>query len=296
MARGVATRFAEAGTPARSEAPRGSPTWLLLPPGRAVVAPLVRALALCSAFTPQDRWLGNSQLAQRTQLPPSTVTRIAQTLVRLGYLQHDAEGRKYRLCAAVLGLGYAAIAQSVVQRHARPHMLAFAEQHGVHVSLAARDRLDLVVLESRRGQETPPTMGLPVGMRVGIALSPMGWSLLAALPELERHYLLANVEQRAPRDWPRLRRRVSEGMLQVQDKGYCTAIGEWDPDIGIVAAPLVVQGQSPLVLACVGASARMSRARIERELAPRMLAMARGIQREIHQDAPEGAGTQTRET
>lgn len=284
MTPGVATHPTARGRPARRDAPAGSPTWLLLPPGRAVVTPLVRALAVCAAFTPQDRWLGNSQLAQRTQLPPSTVSRIAQTLVRLGYLQHDGEGRKYRLTAAVLGLGYAAITQSVVQRHARPHMLAFAEQHRVHVSLAARDRLDLMVLESRRGQDMPAAMGLPVGMRIGMALSPMGWSLLAALPELERHYLLENVEQRVPRDWSRLRRRVGEGMAQVHDKGYCTAIGEWDPDIGIVAAPLVVEGQSPFVLACVGASARLSRARIERELGPRLLAMARAIQRDIQQN------------
>jgi DNA-binding IclR family transcriptional regulator len=272
------------GRSVRRAAPAAVPTWLLVPPGRAVVTPLVRALAVCSAFTPHEVWLGNSQLAQRTGLPPSTVSRIAQTLVRLGYLQHDGEERKYRLTAAVLGLGYAAITQSVVQRHARPHMLAFAEQHRVHVSLAARDRLDLVVLESRRGQDVPAAMGLPVGMRIGMALSPMGWSLLAALPELERHYLLENIEQRVPRDWARLRRRVGEGMAQVHDKGYCTAIGEWDPDVGIVAAPLVVEGQSPFVLACVGASARLSRARIERELGPRLLAMARAIPREIHQN------------
>lgn len=283
MGRSVATRFAEPALPPGRDLPAGPPSWLLQPPGRAVVSPLVRALALCSAFTPQDRWLGNGQLAQRTELPPSTVTRMAQTLVRLGYLHHDEEGRKYRLSAAVLGLGYAAIAHSAAQRHSRSHMRAFAEQHRVHVSLAARDRLELVVLDSRSAQDMPPALGLPVGMRVGMALSPMGWSLLAALPELERHYLLENVKQRAPRDWPRLRRCVGEGMAQVHDKGYCTAIGEWDPDIGILAAPLVVDGQSPFVLACVGPSARMSRARIERELGPRLLSMARGIQREIHQ-------------
>lgn len=251
--------------------------------GRAVVTPLARALALLAAFTPQDRWLGNSQLAQRTSLPPSTVTRMAQTLVRLGYLQHDDEERKYRLAAAVLGLGYAAIAHSAAQRHARPYMEAFAEQHQVHVSLAVRDRLDLVVLECRRGEPTPPAMSLDVGMRVGIALSPMGWSLLAALPELERHYLLESVAQRTSRNWPRLRRRLGEGMSQVTERGYCSAIGEWEPDIGTIAAPLVLDGLSPYVLACTGASSRMSRARIERELGPKMLAMANGIQREINQ-------------
>ena len=75
----------------------------------------VRALVLISAFAPHERWLGNGQLAHRTGLPPSTVTRIAQSLVHLGYLLYDVQERKYRLSPAVLGLGYAAIAHSAIQ-------------------------------------------------------------------------------------------------------------------------------------------------------------------------------------
>lgn len=251
-----------------------------------VVAPLVRALAIVSAFTSQDRWLGNSQLADRTRLPASTVSRIAQTLAQLGYLLYDGQARKYRLSPAVLGLGYAAIAHSEAQLHARDLMQAFAQQHQVHVCLAARDRLDLVVLESRGGTQAPSARHPQVGLRVGIAHSPLGWSLLAALPELERFYLLENVEHRLPREWPGLRRRVGEGIAQVHDKGYCAAIGEWDPDMGILAAPLVLDGQSPYVLACIGPSARMTRARLERELGPRLLGMARAIQEDVRQAGP----------
>lgn len=175
--------------------------WLRPEPGLTVVTPLVRALVLISAFSPQERWLGNGQLAQRTGLPPSTVSRIAQSLVHLGYLLHDEAERKYRLAPAVLGLGYAAIAHSAIQGLAGERMAAFARQHKVHVCLAARDRLDLVVLECRRSLECPVALPLHVGMRVGIAQSPMGWSMLAALPELERCYLLDNVERRMARDW-----------------------------------------------------------------------------------------------
>ncbi|MPM65919.1 hypothetical protein SDC9_112823 [bioreactor metagenome] len=52
-------------------------------------------------------------------------------------------------------------------------MAAFARQHKVHVCLAARDRLDLVVLECRRSVESPIALPLHVGMRVGIAQSPV---------------------------------------------------------------------------------------------------------------------------
>lgn len=268
--------------PATLSAPVNISAWLRPDPGPAVVTPLVRALVLISAFAPHERWLGNSQLAHRTGLPPSTVTRIAQSLVHLGYLLYDAQERKYRLAPAVLGLGYAAIAHSAIQGLAGERMAAFAKQHKVHVCLAARDRLDLVVLECQRSLESPVSLPLHVGMRVGMALSPMGWSLLAALPELERCYLLEGVERRLSHEWPRLRRRVFAGVGQALEKGYCSAVGEWEPDLGIVAAPVLLEGNLPFVLACIGASGGTTRARVERELGPRLLAMARSMQTDFN--------------
>ncbi|MES2999515.1 MAG: helix-turn-helix domain-containing protein [Pseudomonadota bacterium] len=249
-------------------------------PGRPMVAPFARALALLGVFTPRDRLLGNRELAARTMLPPSTVTRIAQSLVQLGYLHYESGERKYRLAVSVLALGYGAIANSDVQRAARVHMQAFANEHKVHVSLSARDRLDLIVLESCSSPQALVSLNVHVGARVGMASSPMGWALLAALPELERYYLMENVERRMPREWPRLRRRSSEAIAQVYQMGFCSSLGEWDHALGIVAAPLVSEGQAPLALACVGASSQMTRQRVERELGPKMLALATAIQQE----------------
>lgn len=243
--------------------------------------PFARALSLLGAFAPQDRWLRSGELAERTSLPASTVTRIAQSLARLGYLLYDPTERKYRLGPPVLALGYGAIANSDVQRVARVHMQAFADQHKVHVNLSSRDRLDLIVLESCSSAQALLSLNLHVGVRVGIAASPLGWALLAALPELERQYLLENVERRMPREWPRLRRRYSEARVQVQERGFCSSLGEWDQELGIIAAPLLIEGYSPLVVACVGSSAQMTRARVERDLGPRLLGMAAAIQQEV---------------
>lgn len=243
-----------------------------------LVTPFARALALLGVFTPQDRWLGNRDLAARTLLPASTVSRIAQSLVLLGYLQYNADERKYRLAAPVLALGYAAIANSELQRAARAHLQDLADSQRVHVNLSSRDRLELVVLESCSGAHTPLALNLHVGARVGIASSPMGWALLAALPELERFYLMENVERRMPTEWPRLRRRLGKALGEVYEEGYCTSIGEWDRELGIIAAPVVVEGHAPFVVACVGSAAQVTRARIQRELGPRLLAATRNMQ------------------
>jgi DNA-binding IclR family transcriptional regulator len=97
------------------------------------------------------------------------------------------------------------------------------------------------------------------------------------LPELERYYLLDNVERRMPREWPRLRHRTFQAIAQVHDLGFCTSLGELDHDLGILAAPLLIDGHAPLVLACLGSTSRMTRPRVERDLGPRLLAMAMAI-------------------
>ena len=245
---------------------------------RPMVMPFARAIALLCAFTPRDRWLGNSELALRAGLPASTVTRLAKSLVSLGYLLHDPAERKYRLAAAVLALGYAAFANSEVQRVARTRMQAFADQHGVHVNLSSRDRLDVIVLENCSHAQSTLSLNLHIGARVGIASSPIGWALLAALPEPERNYLLSGVERRTVREWPLVRRRANTAIAQVHEMGYCSMLGDCGSDLGIVAAPVAVDGHDPRVLACIGSSARLSRARVERELGPRLSAMARVLQ------------------
>ncbi|HSV79251.1 MAG TPA: helix-turn-helix domain-containing protein [Ramlibacter sp.] len=245
---------------------------------RSSVEPVSRALSLLAAFGPHDLWLGNGELSLRTGLPPSTVSRQGQCLVALGYLHYDAVHRKYRLAASVLALGYAAIAHSEVQRLTRQEIQAFADKHRVHVTLSARDRLDLVLLESAASRDADIPLDLHVGARMSLATSPMGWALLAALPEVERYYLLGNVERRMPREWSRLRRRSNEAISQVHALGYCTSLSEWDPDLGIVAVPLMIPGNAPLVLACVGASSNMSRARVDRCLGPRLVSIAAAIQ------------------
>ena len=242
------------------------------------VAPFARAIALLSAFRAQDQWLGNLELSQRTLLPASTVSRIVQSLVLLGYLHYRPTVRKYRLAASVLSLGYGAVTSPGVQQVARSYMDAFARDHKVDVCLCARDRLDMVVVETSRGADAAFGIDLRFGVRMGVASSASGWALLASLPQPERSYLLDSVERRAPRDWRRLRNRSFEAIQQVNELGFCAAAAE---AVSSVAAPLFVDAQGPLVLACHGISSRMSRTRMERELGPRLLAMTRTIHSQL---------------
>ncbi len=249
-------------------------------PVSGLVTPVARALSLMTAFTPNERWLSLRDLASRSGLPASTTGRLARALADCGYLRHDAEGRRFRVTASVMALGYGAAANTEARKAARLPMAAFARQNDLRVILCGRERLDLIVLEYCETPHRPLPLPLPlhVGVRVGIAASSMGWALLAALPEMERQYLVESLDHRAPRVWVKQRHRASEAMAQVREKGWCSSTVLRDESLTVVSAPLRVTDQSPLVLACVGAGNTLSRARVEREVGPRLAGLAAHIQ------------------
>ena len=88
---------------------------------------LERGADILRAFRPGSATLGNTELAERSGLSKSTVSRLTQTLVRTGLLQFDGNSRAYRLAPAVLSLAHAMRTGSRVLQLAAPRMRALAE-------------------------------------------------------------------------------------------------------------------------------------------------------------------------
>ena len=243
-------------------------------PRSGLVMPLVRALEVLSAFNAHDTWLGNKDIADRTALPASTVSRFLRTLVTLGYVGYCRERRQYCLTASVLSLGYAATSHSDVQSLVREDMMKFASANNVTVLLAMRDRLDLVALESCTGSGSFRRNGLNVGTRIGIASSQMGYTLLASLPVLERSYLLDNTARRMPDDWSGPEPYLANAIKQLRAMGFCYSLSKWESDLGVISVPMCLTGRGLFVLACIGSLGHMSKDRISRELGPQLAALA----------------------
>lgn len=249
---------------------------------RPVVAPFARALSILSAFTAGDRWLSNSELAYRTGLPASTVTRITRTLVTLGYLRGATDTHGYCLCPSTLALGYHAASDSGIDSSTHQRMHVFAEHHKVHVHLSVRDRLDLVVVESCCTSTIPASLQLSVGARFGLASSAAGWALLSSLPDAERSYLLRRAELQPASHTSENRRQIhrcsSEAIGQIREDGFCVALGGSGRPMTMVAAPVHWPGEAPLAVSCMGPSVLIGRSRSVHELGPALARMAHDIQ------------------
>ena len=239
-----------------------------------VVVPLMRALEVLSAFTAHEPWLGNQDICNRTGLPAPTTTRFLKTLTALGYLSYSAQRRKYQLAAAVLSLGYAATAHSDIQRLVRGEMIKFANTNKISVVLGMRDRLDLVVLDNCPWDGGKRHNSLSVGSRMSLVSSQLGFALLAALPSLERTYLLENIERRMPEEWSSTEPKLSDAIQQIRVQGFYRAQSLVEPDLSIVCAPLTITDRAPFVLACFGSLVSMNKARVSRELGPKLASLA----------------------
>lgn len=254
--------------------------------GGKLVTPLARGLAVLASFGADLVWQSNKQIAMQTGLPAATVSRMLKSLVALGYLHYEPAERKYRLAAPALGLGYAALADGDIRRVAQAEIRKFAEATDTYVTLGTRDRSNVVVVQSHLGSQALLALDMTPSTRMSIAGSVAGAALLAALSQHERGYLLEQLELRAGPEWPAQRRRIAEKVSQVQKLGFCMSPGEWVPELSSISVPLHIAGNTPWVLSCTGRTFLMPRLRMERELGPRLMAVARTLQEKLAAPTP----------
>lgn len=238
---------------------------------RQFVGALARGLDILQCYRPQDRDLSHQEIVARTGLPKSTVTRLIFTLGHLGFLQQVEESGRYRMGPAVLKLGYAFLANLDIRRRAQPPMQELADYCGVSVGLGLREGHEMVYVECCRGM-APVTLRLGVGARIDLFRSIMGRAWLASRSEAEAVQIAAVLpaaEREAALD------RVRRAAEQIARDGFCRNRGEWVEGVNSVGAPLMLtDGHTVMALNCGGPEQVVTPDWMEREIGPRLAALA----------------------
>lgn len=240
------------------------------------VTALARGLELMRCFTPRDNVLGNQDLARMTGLPKPTVTRLTNTLMRLGCLKREVHSGKYQLDVGVLGFGYAMLSNLSIRAVAHPLMEELANHAQAAVAMASRDRLQMVYLDVVQGQGNT-TMRRQIGSYLPLAQSSVGRACLAAMPETEREFLLDHIRQRESDQWPSIRKGLDRAFRDFTDYGFCLSIGEWHRDVNSVAVPLLHPQYGLLTFNCGGPSFQLTRERLMDDIGPRLINMVNNI-------------------
>ena len=237
---------------------------------------LARGLSLVEAFGPKDVWLGNAELARRTGLSKPTVSRLSSTLIELGYLTRNEDG-KFRPGVRLLALAYPVLSGLTIRQVARPLMMELAREIRGAVSLGALDRLSLVYVETARSADPHP-LSPDVGSNAPLIQSAMGRALLAQVDETTRAQVLERTRIELPELWKHHHLRTEEALKDCARQGFCLSYGDFNPGIHAVGVPLVTMSDgTTLAMNCGIPAHLLGQGQLEKDVAPRLVALAASI-------------------
>ena len=257
---------------------------------RHFVTALARGLEVLACFRSGDTLLGNGDLAERCRLPKSTVSRLSQTLARLGYLRYVDDVAKYRLGGSTLALGSAMLSGMAIRQMARPMMQEVADFSQAVVALGIRVGLGVIYIEVCRNKAAL-TLSLDVGSWVPVATTAIGRASLAVATDDERRDLFLELRAADPASWLRRRRTLEAAIEQHRKLGCCGSFGEWQADVAGIAIGIRPGGGLPaMAINCGGLSFSLSRAFLLGEVRPRLASVVRRLEDALGSTAEAGTG------
>ncbi|WP_353179605.1 IclR family transcriptional regulator [Salinisphaera sp. T5B8] len=238
--------------------------------GHNYVTALARGLELLRCFGDAAEYLGNAELAKRTDIPRPTVSRLTATLTQLGYLLYMPHLEKYRLGPRVLDLGYRYLASEGVGNIARPFMQELADATDCMVALGVPEGAQMTYTQACQGKG-PLILRLQVGSRVPMGLSSMGLAFLAAHTPAAREPYYERIRAESSMPWPQVESLLEYAYEDYDRYGFCMTASTWSRDISAVGVPLVLEnGQRVVSFNCGGAAQRLTREVMIDNLGPRL--------------------------
>lgn len=210
-----------------------------------------RALAVLDALGEAGGEIGTNELARRTGINASSVSRLLATLAASGYVEQTPAGR-YRLGVRLLQLGNRALDALDLRSLARPVLESLAAATGETATLSVPGGHDAVTVDFARSPQAVQSVAQIGRPSIGHATA-TGKVLLAfgetGLPPAPlRRFTTRTIVD------PRGLDRVIE---LVRRQGWAEAAAEREPDLAAIAAP--VRGARGELVAILGLQGPLSR-------------------------------------
>ncbi|MFN8223378.1 MAG: IclR family transcriptional regulator [Gaiellales bacterium] len=216
--------------------------------------------------------LGTNEIARRTSLPPSTVSRQLGTLADTGLVEHDPVNGRYRLGVRIVRLANAVLARLDVRQIARPHLEELVRITGETATLHVPGEEDAVTVDfvpSAHYVQHVTQLGRP---SIGYATSAGKVMLAFSGRPLPQGPLRAFT----PRTLT-TRAELTAEIERVRKQGYAEGYEEREPGLNAVAAPVWSStGALAAIIALQGPAGRFGRAEVRRAL-PQLVDRARKV-------------------
>ena len=234
-----------------------------------------RAIAVLDTLAESGE-LGTNEVARRTGMTPSTVSRQLGTLAASGLVERVQTTGRYRLGIRIVHLANAVLGRLDVREVARPHLQALVEQTGETATLSVPGDQDAITVDFVPGaHQVQPVSRLG---RPSIPHATSAGKVMLAFSGRE----LPEGPFRAftPRTITDSRALAQE-IERVREQGWAIASGEREPGLTAIAAPIhSARGELEAVVALQGPSSRFDEAAVESAL-PLLLERAEAISGEL---------------
>jgi DNA-binding IclR family transcriptional regulator len=221
-------------------------------PAIRLVGAVQRAFSVLDALAEADTELGTNEIARRTGINASTVSRLLATLVAGGLVEHVQDSGRYRLGLRLLQLGNVVLARLDLRQIARPYLQALVDWTGETATLSAPGELDAVTVDFV--QSPSSVQGVARLGRPSVAHATATGKVLLAFgrrmppPGQLKAYTGRTITQRSA---------LSAELEAIRERGYAYNFGEREEDLHAIAAP--VWGSRAELAAIIGVQGPASR-------------------------------------
>lgn len=144
--------------------------------------------------------MGLMEISKELDLHKSTVHRILNSLVYLGYVRQEAESGKYNLTFKLVELSTQILDHQDILKLTRPHLKSLMEQTGETVHLVQVDGCEAVYIDKVEAYQNSIRLVSRVGSRIPLYCSGVGKAILATMSESAVKQIWDNsvIQQKTP--------------------------------------------------------------------------------------------------
>lgn len=220
--------------------------------------------------------LGTNEIARRTGMTPSTVSRQLGTLAASGLVERVPATGRYRLGLRIVHLANALLARLDVRGVARPHLEQLVRETGETATLSVPGEEDAITVDFVSGaHQIQPISRLG---RPSIAHATSAGKVMLAFSG--RTLPAGSLRSYTPRTITDPKELAYE-IERARSQGWAQAIEEREPGLSAIAAPIrSSRGDLEAIVALQGPSSRFDGAAVEAAV-PLLVERADAISREL---------------
>ena len=201
-------------------------------PATRQVGAVQRAVDVLDALAEARTELGTNEIARRTGINVSSISRLLSTLVSAGLVQHVPSSGRYRLGVRILQLAGAARDSLDIRAVSRPYLEELTELTGETSTLSLPGEHDLLTVDFVQSPRSVRSVA-EIGRNSVAHATAAGKVFLAWGGRLPDGDLAVYTEQTIVD-----RSALAAEIAKVAERGWAQAVGEREEDLNAVAAPV----------------------------------------------------------